>query len=114
LSFIPLEYLQKPVGDYTERKKDYDLLIILFYNDLSICYAGLKNSSMSRGYAEESFKLIKEDKDYKEFEKGIDDIKSKIDSKKATEDDYKKLLNLPFVSGKSKKFFLYTFVLSIF
>ena len=35
--------------------------LILLYNDLSICYAGLDNSSMSRGYAEEASKIIKKE-----------------------------------------------------
>ena len=43
---------------------------ILLYNDLSICYAGLENSSMSRGYAEEA-RMIIEDKSYKEFEQKL-------------------------------------------
>ncbi len=41
---------------------------ILLYNDLSICYAGLDNSSMSRAYAEEARKIIEEEKSYKKFE----------------------------------------------
>jgi len=109
LNRIPLEYLQKSSDD--DRKKDYDLLMILLYNDLSICYSGLKNSSMSRGYAEESIKLIEEDEDYKKFRREIDNIENKIDSKIATEKDYKKLSTLPFVSGECKKYDLYTFAL---
>jgi len=110
LNRIPLNYLKRPLSGH--RKKDYDLLIILFYNDLSICYAGFKNSSMSRGFAEESIKLLERDKDYKNFRKMIDSIETKItQNKSAEQDDYKKLLNLPFVSGKSKKYDLYTFAL---
>lgn len=33
-------------------------LLVLLYNDLSICYAGLDNSSLSRGYAEEARNII--------------------------------------------------------
>jgi len=41
--------------------------LILLYNDLSICYAGLENSSMSRGYAQEARWLIeKKEKNYAE------------------------------------------------
>lgn len=90
LSRIPLRYLQEQ--EEGTKKEYYDLLKILFYNDLSICYSGLKNSSLSRGYAEESIKLIELDKDYKEFKNGDKD-----------------LLKRPF--KKSKKFDLYTFAL---
>jgi len=42
--------------------------LILLYNDLSICYAGLENSSMSYGYAEEARRIIEKEKNYKEFD----------------------------------------------
>ena len=39
--------------------------LVLLYNDLSICYAGLENSSMSRGYAQEAGWIIeKKDESY--------------------------------------------------
>jgi len=41
---------------------------IVIYNDLSICYAGLENSSMSYGYAEEARRIIEKEKNYKEFD----------------------------------------------
>jgi len=53
-----------------ENDKKYILILILIYNDLSICYAGLDNSSMSRGYAEEA-RMIIEDESYKEFEQKL-------------------------------------------
>jgi len=40
------------------------MCLILLYNDLSICYAGLDNSSMSRGYAEEARKIIEKEERY--------------------------------------------------
>lgn len=109
LNRIPLEYLQKPSED--DRKKDYDLLMILLYNDLSICYSGIKNSSLSRGYAEQSIELIERDVDYIKFKREIDDIRSGTDRNKATGSDYKKPSELPFVFGESKKYDLYTFAL---
>ncbi len=51
-------------------------LWILLYNDLSICYAGLENSSMSRAYAEEARKMIEKEKSYKEFEQKFSDDNS--------------------------------------
>jgi len=45
--------------------------LTFIYNDLSICYAGLGNSSISRGYAEEAIKIIKKEKSYKEFDKRL-------------------------------------------
>lgn len=55
-------------------KVDGDLKIIWFillYNDLSIAFAGLEESSISRGYAEDARKLIEKDNSYKEFDKLI-------------------------------------------
>jgi hypothetical protein len=40
---------------------------VLIYNDLSICYAGLRNSSLSLGYAEEAIKCIEDQKSYRDF-----------------------------------------------
>ncbi len=58
-----------------ENKYDKRLLILL-YNDLSICYAGLENSSMSRGYAEEVRWIIEKKEDsYKKFCQKLDDGK---------------------------------------
>jgi len=54
---------------------------ILFYNDLSICYAGLENSSISRGYAEEAREIIEGEKNYKDFEKKFKS-NTKVDFKK--------------------------------
>jgi hypothetical protein len=45
--------------------------LILLYNDLSICYAGLEKSSMSRGYAEEAKRIIEKEDSYKSFDKNI-------------------------------------------
>lgn len=42
--------------------------MILLYNDLSICYAGLENSSMSRGYAEEAKRIMEEEESYEKFD----------------------------------------------
>ncbi len=109
LNKIPLIYLQNPLKG--SRKKDFDLLIILFYNDLSICYAGFKNSSMSRGFAEKSLDLLSEDGDYIEFKREICNLESKIERGNARDQDYKKLIKLQFVSGESKKYDLYTFAL---
>lgn len=50
-------------------ENDEKYILILIYNDLSICYAGLENSSISRGYAEEARKRIERDQSYKDFEK---------------------------------------------
>jgi tetratricopeptide (TPR) repeat protein len=58
-----LNALQNPERDNMDKRWS-----ILLYNDLSICYAGLKNSSMSRGYAEEARKIIKEEGSYKGFD----------------------------------------------
>ena len=40
---------------------------ILFYNDLSICYSGTKNSSLSKGYADKALALIEENTSSQEF-----------------------------------------------
>ncbi len=45
-------YQNPKAGNIDER------LLVLLYNDLSICYAGLENSSLSRGYAEEARNII--------------------------------------------------------
>jgi ribonuclease BN (tRNA processing enzyme)/tetratricopeptide (TPR) repeat protein len=45
--------------------------MILLYNDLSICYAGLKKSSLSRGYAEEAKKIIEKEGSYKKFDERL-------------------------------------------
>jgi tetratricopeptide (TPR) repeat protein len=45
-----------------ERNISTNLCFILLFNDLSICYAGLENSSISRGYAEEAIKIIKKER----------------------------------------------------
>lgn len=45
--------------------------LVLFNNELSICYAGLRNSSLSRGYAEEARKIIEKEESYQEFEKQL-------------------------------------------
>lgn len=44
---------------------------ILLFNDLSICYAGLENSSISRGYAEEARKIIENENCYKIFDENL-------------------------------------------
>jgi hypothetical protein len=61
----------------SEKEDDKKWLIpwsILFFNDLSICYAGLENSSLSRGYAKEARELIEDDND----DCGYSDFKSII------------------------------------
>ncbi|MHC2994686.1 MAG: MBL fold metallo-hydrolase [Candidatus Atribacteria bacterium] len=78
--------------------------LILFYNDLSICYAGLENSSMSRGYAEEAKKIIEKEETYKEFEKIFEEFEKKLDSTTLT-----RISNCDFVS--SKLYDLYTIAL---
>ena len=67
-----LNHLPKWEGD----KNCREYWLILCYNDLSICYAGLKNSSISRGYAEEAKKIIEEKKRYKEFDKEFNSTKT--------------------------------------
>ena len=52
-----LNYIE--VSESTSDKKNWR---ILFYNDLSICYAGLSNTSISRGYAEEARNIIENEK----------------------------------------------------
>ena len=65
--------------------------LILYYNDLSICYSGLNNSFLSQGYAKEALKIIKKEKRYKNFDK-------KVSFRKSVEAD--NLANDPFVSYK--------------
>jgi len=69
--------------------------LIFLYNDLSICYAGLENSSMSRGYAEEAKNIIEEEETYKEFEKIFEEFEKKSDS-----DTLVSIRNCDFVSSK--------------
>ena len=66
------DHLWKWEGDKNDRKYWF----ILYYNDLSICYAGLGNSSISRGYAEEAKKIIEKKKSYKEFDKKLHSARS--------------------------------------
>ena len=54
-----------------EKDNALDMWLILLYNDLSICYAGLENSSMSRGYAEEASRIIRKEDSYKSFDKNL-------------------------------------------
>lgn len=56
----------------TDNKKYWQ---ILFFNELSICYSGLRNSFISRGYAEEARKIIERDEDYREFDKQLSKAK---------------------------------------
>ena len=79
----------------------FNIIRVLYYNELAICYSGFKKSSMSLGYAEESIALL--EKLYsglKNFEKPTGDILNKrlADSKKVIE-------NLSHIIG------LYTFAL---
>ena len=76
-------------------KNDEKYVLILIYNDLSICYAGLENSSMSRGYAEEAKNIIEEEETYKEFEKIFEEFEKKLDSATLT-----RISNCDFVSSK--------------
>lgn len=78
--------------------------LILFYNDLSICYAGLEKSSMSRGSAEEAKKIIEKEGTHKEFEKIFEEFEKKLDSTTLT-----RISNCDFVS--SKLYDLYTIAL---
>lgn len=66
LLFAALNHLQILEIDESER-----YWRIFFYNDLSICYAGLRNSSISRGYAEEARRIIEKEESYKEFDKKL-------------------------------------------
>ena len=90
-----LNALHNLEGDDTDKR-----WLILLYNDLSICYAGLENSSMSRGYAEEARGIIEKEKSYKEFEKKWSASNSK---------NLKDIEGLDFVS--SKLYDLYTVAL---
>ena len=76
LLFVALNRLQKLKDDLTQQRKiDEKYWHIVFYNELSICYAGLGNSSISRGYAEEAKKIIEKEKSYKEFDEKLGDAK---------------------------------------
>ena len=83
-----------------ERDNKDNMCLILLYNDLSICYAGLGKSSMSRGYAEEAREIIEKEKSYKEFGK-------KLSANNST--NQKDIKDHDFVS--SKLFKLYTIAL---
>jgi tetratricopeptide (TPR) repeat protein len=96
LNHISLDHFKK--SSQSLRKKDLDWLLILLYNDLSICYSGLKNSSLSRGYAEQSIELIKKDEDYIDFQNKI----------KFSGDQLTNNQNLKFVNGKTRLYDLYT------
>jgi len=88
----------------SEKEEDNKWLIpwsILFLNDLSICYAGLENSSLSRGYAKEARKLIEDDND----DCGYSDFKSMI----ADTNNNTITCNHKFVA--SKRYDLYTIAL---
>ncbi len=65
--------------------------LILYYNDLSICYSGLNNSFLSQGYAQEALKIIEKEERYKKFDK-------EVSSGKLIEAG--NLANHPFVSSK--------------
>jgi tetratricopeptide (TPR) repeat protein len=95
-----LHYLLSALNDLQNPEWDNKMCLILLYNDLSICYAGLDNSSMSRGYAEDVRKIIEKEKSYKEFEKKWSASNSK---------NLKDIEGLDFVS--SKLFKLYTIAL---
>lgn len=90
-----LNILQNPEIDNNDKR-----WLILLYNDLSICYAGLENSSMSRGYAEEARRIIEEEESYKKF-----DQKFSTDNSTNMAD----IVNDKFVS--SKFYVLYTITL---
>jgi L-ascorbate metabolism protein UlaG (beta-lactamase superfamily) len=97
LNCIDLNYLQK--SSIGERKKDFDLLLILLYNDLSISYSGLRNSSLSRGYAEQSIELIRDNEGYSIFSKMVE----------PTDVNYEEISKISFISGGL--FDLYTYAL---
>jgi len=84
-----ISYVSKKRGDYYE-KGIYTLLdalihlqnwrddkncreywLILYYNDLSICYAELENSFISQGYAEKAKKIIEKKSSYKKFKQEL-------------------------------------------
>ncbi len=106
---IPPECLKKPRDG--DRNKKFDLLLVLLYNDLSICYSGFKNSSISRGFAEESIRILSEDSDFISFKVN----KNKFDDAFLSKDKEKlrsyeqALKQAAFIS--SKKYELYTFAL---
>ena len=74
--------------------------MLLVYNDLSICWAGLGNSSISRGYAEEAIKVVKNEKSYVQFGKRLNAGNSNNGAD---------IRNCCFVS--SKLYYLYTVAL---
>jgi len=85
-----LNDLQNPEIDNNDKR-----WLILFYNDLSICYAGRGNSSMSMGYAKEARSIIEEEKTYKEFEERFEEFEKKLDSATLTS-----ISNCDFVTSK--------------
>jgi hypothetical protein len=92
-----LNALHNLEGDNTDKR-----WFVLLYNDLSICYAGLDNSSMSRGYAEEAMKIIE-----KEFEKYYKEFNEELSANNSK--NLKDIEGLYFVS--SKLYDLYTVAL---
>ncbi|MGD0405988.1 MAG: MBL fold metallo-hydrolase [Candidatus Bathyarchaeia archaeon] len=56
------------LSELRETEFKEDIWAILFYNDLSICYSGVKNSALSKGYADKALTLI---------EKNIQELNSK-------------------------------------
>lgn len=69
--FNLLIILQENKSDEIHNEINKEYLLVLIYNDLSICYAGLENSSISRGYAEEARKLIENNQSFINAEKKI-------------------------------------------
>ena len=57
--------------------------LILYYNDLSICYAELENSFISRGYAEKAKKIIEKKSSYKIFKQELNSAKTLGEASKA-------------------------------
>ena len=92
-----LNPLQKPKGDNIDKR-----WLILLYNDLSICYAGLENSSMSRGYAQEARWLI--EKKEENYEESYKKFYQKLDAEKPA--NRSNIKEHDFVS--SKLYALYT------
>jgi hypothetical protein len=89
---IPLSHLQ------SSGIKSKDYWLVLFYNDLSICYSGLKNSSLSRGYAEEAIKIIKKMSVFEEFYERL--------RKAERSKDYTDLKKSAFLSSSLHKLYL--------
>jgi tetratricopeptide (TPR) repeat protein len=86
---IALSELHKMTFDYEIVK---DLWEILICNDLSICYSGTKNPSLSKGYADKAIGLIKEiNSDDQEIKSILTNLKSIANYNQAIAENNSKL-----------------------